>query len=84
MTWYDIVGNIGVFFIIFSYFLLQSEKIKSTDINYSIMNGGGSVLVLISLFYDYNLSAVVIQVFWIILSAYGIIKALSDRKKSAA
>lgn len=84
MAWYDIVGNIGVFFIIFSYFLLQSQKIKSTDINYSIMNGGGSVFVLISLFYDYNLSAVVIQVFWIILSAYGIIKALRDRKNSAA
>ena len=73
-AWYDFAGNVGVAFMVVAYLLLQAEKIRSSDLSYSLMNGLGAVLVLISLLYQFNVSAFLVELFWLLISLYGLIK----------
>jgi predicted membrane protein len=75
-AWYDFAGNIGVALMVIAYLLLQAEKLRSTDLSYSLMNGAGALLVVISLFYRFNLSAFLVEVFWLLISVYGLIRYL--------
>jgi predicted membrane protein len=72
--WYDLVGNVGVALMVLAYLLLQAEKLRSSDLSYSLMNGVGALLVLISLLYRFNLSAFLVEAFWLLISIYGLIK----------
>ncbi|MBP7284177.1 MAG: hypothetical protein KBA66_21510 [Leptospiraceae bacterium] len=77
----DEVGIIGVIFILISYILLQLEKIDSKSITYSIINLIGAVLILFSLFYSWNLASVIIEIFWILISIFGIVKHFFVKRK---
>jgi hypothetical protein len=79
--WSDLVGNIGVFLILLSYVLLQLEKLKSTQLVYSAFNAIGAILVLVSLAFTFNLSSFIIEVFWLIISFFGLFKALKKSVK---
>jgi predicted membrane protein len=72
--WYDFAGNIGVALMVLGYLLLQAERVRSSDLSYSLMNGIGALLVVVSLFYRFNLSAFLVEVFWLLISVYGLIK----------
>ena len=77
----DEVGIIGVIFILISYILLQLEKIDSKSITYSIINLIGAVLILFSLFYSWNLASVIIEIFLILISIFGIVKHFFVKRK---
>ena len=83
-AWYDFAGNIGVVLMVLGYLLLQAEKIRSSDLSYSLMNGVGALLVVVSLLYRFNLSAFLVESFWLLISVYGLIKfALRPRAKES-
>ena len=83
-AWYDFAGNIGVALMVLGYLLLQAEKIRSRDLSYSVMNGAGALLVVISLLYRFNLSAFLVESFWFLISVYGLIKfAVHPRAKES-
>ena len=69
---YDVLGNIGVFLIILTYFLLQIRKLSSEDLSYSALNALGASLIIVSLLLDFNLSAFIVESFWVIISLIGI------------
>lgn len=71
-VWYDILGTIGVAVIIAAYFLLQTGRLRSEHLAYSVMNGVGAVLILISLYYDFNFPSFVVEFFWLLISLYGV------------
>ena len=71
-TWYDFLGNVGVLLILLSYLLLQMKKIKSQSMYYSLMNATGALLILVSLYYNFNLSAFIMEFFWLLISLYGL------------
>ena len=71
-SWYDFLGNVGVLLILLSYLLLQMKKIKSQSMYYSLMNAAGALLILVSLYYNFNLSAFVMEIFWLLISLYGL------------
>ena len=73
-AWYDFAGNVGVALMVIGYLLLQAEKLRSTDLSYSLMNAVGALLVVISLFYSFNLSAFLVESFWLLISVYGLFK----------
>lgn len=73
-AWYDFAGNIGVALMVLGYLLLQAEKMRSSDLSYSLMNGIGALLVVVSLLYRFNLSAFLVESFWFVISVYGLIK----------
>lgn len=77
----NIVGFIGVVIIVISYLLLQISYLKIDGLIYSVVNALGSLLVLYSLYYYWNLSAVLVEVFWFGISVYGIIKVWMHSRK---
>jgi len=72
--WFDFVGNIGVFLILLAYSLLQLDKINSQSIMFSLLNAIGALSVLISLYFKFNLSAFLIELFWLLISMVGIVR----------
>ena len=68
----DVVGNIGVLMLMLTYLALQLDKIKSTDLSYSVLNAVGASLITASLIVDFNLSALLMEVFWVLISFIGI------------
>lgn len=80
---HDLIGNLGVFAVLASYLLLQAEKMAPNSISYSLINAVGAVLILYSLSFDFNLSAVIIETVWFMISVYGIWRTLQARKAAA-
>jgi hypothetical protein len=76
MNWYDILGSLGVAIIILTYVLLQIERVRSDQLIYSLLNAIGALLILVSLYFDYNFPSVVVEFFWLVISLFGIGKFL--------
>ena len=81
-SWFDLVGNVGVLLMVMAYLLLQLEKLSSSAVNYLLLNAAGAVLVIISLMFRFNLSAFFMEVFWLLISLYGLTKPLFPRPKA--
>ena len=79
-NWYDIIGTIGVAVIILTYVLLQIGNIKSEQLSYSLLNAAGALLILISLYYSFNLPSFIVEFFWLIISLFGIGKYFAASK----
>mgnify|MGYP000167287661 CR=1 FL=1 len=84
--WYDLLGNIGVFVILICYFLLHIKKLQVSDLSYSVLNALGALLILLSLIYEFNMSAFLMELCWLLISIGGIIISFkpqhSKRSKS--
>lgn len=72
----DIIGILGVIFILIAYTLFQFERIDPKGFWYSFLNLIGASLILYSLLFSWNLASVIIEIFWILISIYGIWKYL--------
>ncbi len=68
----DLVGNIGVVVLMTTYLMLQLNKLRSDGLAYSLLNAIGAGLVAISLTVKFNLSALLIELFWVLISFIGI------------
>lgn len=79
MNWYDILGSLGVAIIILTYVLLQIERVRSDQLIYSLLNAIGALLILVSLYFDYNFPSVVVEFFWLLISLFGIGKWILKR-----
>ena len=69
----DIIGYIGVALLVVTYAMLQLDRIGPKGFWYSFNNMIVAMLVTVSLLYTMNKASMVIEVFWFIISAYGII-----------
>jgi hypothetical protein len=78
---HDVVGGIGVFVTILSYFLLQISYLKIENIPFSAINAFGSIMILYSLYYESNFSSILMESIWLMMSTYGMIKILLQRKQ---
>ena len=83
-SWHDLLGNIGVVLILATYLLLQLEKLSATSLLYSATNGLGALLILVSLIYQFNLSAFIIEAFWLLISIYGLVRYFSRNRSRLA
>ena len=79
---FDLAGFTGVLLIVIAYLLLQLNKLPSSSPSYSLMNAAGALLIIMSLIFDFNFSAFVVEVFWFLISLFGIWKSLVARKHS--
>jgi len=70
----DVVGIFGVSLVIMAFFLTQLEKITTKSSTYLYSNFFGSLMLLFSLYYHWNLASVVIEMLWLLISIYGIVK----------
>ena len=79
-SWFDLIGNIGVLLMVIAYLLLQLEKLSSAALSYLLLNMVGAMLVMISLMFRFNLSAFLMEAFWLLISLYGLAKPLLSRR----
>ena len=80
-SWFDLVGNVGVLLMVIAYLLLQLEKLSGTAVSYLLLNAAGAIMVMISLMLQFNLSAFLMEAFWLLISLYGLSRTLLSRPK---
>ena len=83
-SWFDIAGLIGVVLIIVAYLLLQLGKLPSTAPSYSLLNAVGAFLVMASLWFDFNLSAFLMEAFWFLISLFGLLRPKLSKTAAVA
>jgi len=79
-SWFDLAGNIGVLMMVIAYMLLQVNKLSSSSVTYLLLNAVGAVLVMTSLVFRFNLSAFLMEAFWLLISLFGLAKPLFLRR----
>jgi hypothetical protein len=77
---HDLLGNAGVGLILLTYLLMQTGRLDARGLRYSLANAVGASLVVLSLSVDFNLSAFIVEAFWVLISLYGIARALRQRR----
>ncbi len=78
----DLIGYTGVALLIVTYAMLQLDKIDPKGFWYSFNNMVVAMLVTVSLLYTMNKASMVIEVFWFIISVYGLIMYYKRRNES--
>ena len=71
----DYIGLAGSALIVVVYFLNLRELLLSTDWRFPALNLAGASLILFSLLFAWNLPSALIEIFWIAISADGLIRA---------
>jgi paired small multidrug resistance pump len=74
-AWHDLVGNAGVLMILGSYLALQMGRLDAKSVAYSALNAVGAGSITISLLFDFNLSAFLVEAAWVAVSLYGLARA---------
>ncbi len=82
--WQDIVGGIGVLTLLVTYLFLQLNRLSAESLRYSVLNGVGSGLILVSLTQSFNFSAFVIEAAWLLISIVGIVITLRTRRSKVS
>ena len=78
---HNVIGNIGVVLIVGTYFLVQIGRMSAVQLPYITLNGLGALLILYSLWFDFNLSAFLIEIIWFLISLIGIGRVLVMRRR---
>lgn len=73
MTW-QVLGMIGAGCIVFSYWMIVSQRWHSQAPAYLLTNLAGAVLLIISLCFNFNLGSMLIELFWVYISVAGLWK----------
>jgi hypothetical protein len=79
VPWTNALGIVGAAVVMSAYALNQAGRLASDDIRFPAANLGGSVLMLVSLVFAFNLPSVLIEAFWIGISGYGIWRVRRER-----
>jgi hypothetical protein len=82
LDWTDLVGGVGVVILMITFLLLQLGRLESTRLLYSLLNAIGASLITFSLIFDFNFSAFIMEVFWILISLVGVVRFLRTRTRS--
>jgi len=69
---YALLGIMGAAIVIVAYFATQAGKLRADDPRFALANIAGAVLIMVSLFADWNLPAFIMEVFWLLISLYGL------------
>ena len=72
----DLFGIAGVILLVITYLLLQVNKLQSAGLLYSLLNAFGAGLIILSLLDNFNLSAFLMEAFWVLISLVGVVRYL--------
>ena len=84
MKWYDLAGSAGVVLIVAAFLFLQLERVASNSLLYLLANAIGAALILLSLFFEFNLSAFLMEAFWLAISLFGLARRFVRRTRRAS
>jgi hypothetical protein len=80
LHWHDFAGTAGVVMIIGAYFLIQTGRLTAMQLTYILLNLVGALLILLSLLFDFNLSAFLMEIAWVVISLMGMRRLLMERR----
>ena len=83
-VWHEMVGLAGVVLVLLAYFGLQAGKLRGDGVAFQVANILGAGGIAVSLVYDFNLSAMVIELAWIVISIYGLVRGIRTRAAAKA
>ena len=83
IEWHDLVGTSGVILVLIVYYFLQVGRIKVQGLFYSVANLIGAALIAVSLMFQFNFSALLVEICWILISLIGITRYLKQRRASS-
>lgn len=83
LQWYDWIGILGTLMVLGAFFLLQSRRLHGNGLAYQLLNLFGAAGVLVSLWDRFNPSVFVLELAWIAISAYGIVRSFKARGSAA-
>ncbi len=70
----ETVGIIGSVMLMVAYFMLQYSKVKGNSSLYLYLNLFGALFILFSLYFAPNRPAILMELFWVGISVYGLWK----------
>lgn len=73
---YNSAGVVGAILVIAVYFATQQRWLSAEDWRFPFANLVGAGFILVSLMADWNLAAFVMEVFWVLISLYGLAQSL--------
>jgi len=76
IAWYDWVGFAGTLMVLGAFFLLQAGRLAGTSAVYQLLNLFGAGGVLVSLLGAFNPSVFALELTWVLISAYGILRSV--------
>jgi hypothetical protein len=77
----QLIGYCGAAAIVLAYFLNQRGRLASDDWRYPAINLAGSASLLLSLSFQPNPPSVVIELFWLAISLYGLQRNLRPGRR---
>jgi hypothetical protein len=77
---YDLAGLVGAVIIMAAYFANQQRWLPSDDWRFPGANLVGSSLILVSLWFDWNLPSFVIELAWALVSILGVVRAAAEAR----
>lgn len=76
----DFVGIIGTIIIVIAYFLTQARVIDSKHWAFPATNLIGAILIYYSLCYSFNLASVLMEIFWMGISFFGLVQYYREKR----
>jgi hypothetical protein len=77
---FNLIGLTGMASFLFAYLMLQRGRWTHDSYIYLMVNLAGAILILISLWHDWNLSAFLLECAWAAISSWGLWKLYRKRK----
>lgn len=78
----DIVGSAGALLMLVAYYLLDAGKLHPDKFYFPLLNLLGVSFMLYSLFFNWNTSAILMEIAWLLISLLGIVKAFRRHFKT--
>ena len=78
---YNLAGFLGAAIIVIVYFAMQQRWLSALDWRFPAANLLGSLLILVSLWFEWNFPSVVIEIFWALISLMGLMRSLVERRR---
>lgn len=78
----DVLGLIGVALLLLAYGLGVADRLDPKGPPALLLNLGGALLILASLWKDFNLSAVVIETAWALIALTGLARYALARRRA--
>ncbi len=71
---FNTLGHLGIICFLYAYFMLQKGRMAPDSYAYLLLNLAGAILLMISLTWDWNLPAFLLEACWAAISIYGLWK----------
>lgn len=81
LHWYDWAGFAGVVLVLLAFLLLQAHRLHGNGLAYQLMNVLGALGVTLSLLFGaFNVSAFALELAWMAIGIFGIVRSAKLRR----